>query len=197
MTYEVRRLKLCLMGDGAVGKTSLIHRFVHDRFDEKYKYTLGTSLCKKDVLFEEGPEGPFLANLVIWDIMGQQTLLPRFSRTYFKHADGALAVCDLTRPPSLSSLKDWIGHLEGISPNAHTVILANKSDLAEEIRIGQGDIEAFATPRETPWFLTSAKTGENVEAAFKALTARIVGGASLPRGVSTGRSTGEPMASES
>ncbi len=162
---EVKR-KVVLLGDAAVGKTSLVRRFVYDIFEDKYIMTIGTKVSKK--VIDVDWEGMHInLNLLIWDVLGQQGYT-QVQEAAFKGSDGALLVCDLTRKNTLHSIAHyWLPVLERVS-GVPAVLLANKSDL-ENWELSQEDVKDFADRLGMPYFLTSAKTGENVENAFRKL----------------------------
>src|SRR3990170_3177750 len=108
---EVRRMKMkiCLVGEAAVGKTSLIRRFVLDDFDDKYIQTLGTKVSKKELSLANPVGGSELkVDMTIWDIMGQKGFRELLKEAYFYGAKGIIAVCDVTRRSTLDDLDDWI-----------------------------------------------------------------------------------------
>src|SRR6058998_257115 len=104
---ESRRMKIkvCLVGEAAVGKTSLIRRFVLDDFDDKYIQTLGTKVSKKELSLP-GPagDGKLKVDMTIWDIMGQKGFRELLKEAYFYGAKGIFAVCDVTRRVTLDDL---------------------------------------------------------------------------------------------
>ena len=158
---HVVKKKVVLLGDGAVGKTSLIRRFVMNKFDEKYITTIGTRVSKKTITLEN-----YEITLLIWDILGQKGY-ERVQWASFKGADGALMVADLTRRSTLESLESyWIPQLYKISPGIPIVFLGNKRDLPNW-EISEDDLKTISDKYNTVYHLTSAKTGENVEQAFE------------------------------
>ena len=159
-------LKVCLLGDGAVGKTSLVHRFVYDAFDDKYIMSFGTKVSKKTVQLE-GTK----ADLMIWDILGQRAHESLHS-AYYRGAAGAFAVCDLTRRPTLDSLATWLSGFREVVGDAPVILLANKSDLPKAYDIGE--VREFGSTVGCEVLDTSAKTGLNVEDAFSRLTAKML-----------------------
>ncbi len=159
-------LKVCLLGDGAVGKTSLVHRFVYDVFDDKYIMSFGTKVSKKTVELADAR-----VDLMIWDILGQKTHESLHS-AYYRGAVGALAVCDFTRRPTLDSLSSWVSGFRGVVGEVPVLLLANKSDLPRSFDIE--DVRVFGSSVGCEVLETSAKTGANVEAAFSRLTTRIL-----------------------
>ncbi|KYK28726.1 MAG: hypothetical protein AYK23_05475 [Candidatus Proteinoplasmatales archaeon SG8-5] len=173
MDNEVRK-KVILLGDGAVGKTSLIRRYVEDQFDDDYIFTIGVKVTRKDVTIRKDGE-ELQVVLMIWDILGQ-TDYHQIQTESFKGASGALLVCDLTRKETLDSLgKYWIPQFEKAVGKVPRVILGNKADLrkkkmpAEEFTSGIQRMSMGSLCLET-----SAKTGQNVAEAFEAIAMQLV-----------------------
>ncbi len=172
---RVVKLKICLAGDGAVGKTSLIRRFVLDQYDDKYIQTLGAKVSKKVLtLFSRRHRQPVRSDLMIWDTMGQRTYRELFREAYFRDADGVLLVCDLTRRDTLLNLGPWMEAVRSTAGVIPFCLLFNKADLVDRAAISLQDIQAFSQKNGFPYFLTSAKTGENVTQGFEALVVRIL-----------------------
>lgn len=168
MAYKI---KILLLGDGSVGKTSLMKRFVYNQFSEEYVSTIGVNVVKKTVTIN-GRDVIFL----IWDILGQRSH-SELHRNFYMGAQGALAVGDLTRPETITSLNSWLTHLFENEGRLPVVVLGNKSDLLEpgSATNNEGEIIKVAYNYNSPYFLTSAKTGENVETAYSDLGRRILG----------------------
>jgi small GTP-binding protein len=159
-------LKLCLLGDGAVGKTSLVRRYVNDAFDDKYIVSFGTEVSKKSISV-----GDAQLDLMIWDILGQKTN-ESLHAAYYKGATGALAVCDYTRPETMRSLSSWVNGFRGVVGDMPVVILANKSDLDK--RFPLDEVVSLASSLKCDVLETSAKTGLNVEVAFGSISRKIL-----------------------
>jgi small GTP-binding protein len=168
---RLARLKVCMVGDEGVGKTSLIRRYVYSMYDEAYIRTVGTMISKREI---ELPEIGYQASMIVWDIMGRKDFMDLFKDAYFKHVRGVLAVFDITRPKTLDSLKDWIGGIKSSVGGIPTFILANKQDIRPEEGLADSDIERFCSAYACPWRRTSAKTGENVEQAFHDLAVHMI-----------------------
>ncbi len=168
------KFKICLVGEEAVGKTSLIHRFVSGAFDESYIRTLGAVVSKKTVKLGSMEGKPVVVDMVILDIMGKRTFLQLFKEAYFHGAKGILAVFDVTRKASLRDLTKWVdGVRDSVGP-VPVYTLGNKSDLSERREVTEQEASEVLSPYETPILYTSAKTGENVEQAFQSLAKTIV-----------------------
>ena len=156
--------KICLIGDPAVGKTSLIRKYVTDVFDDKYIGTLGTKVTKKRVLIEQ-PEINYDLTLAIWDILGQKEF-QRIQNMAYRGAKGVFLVCDLTRKDTLDNLQEWSNAIKQVTNEIPIVIVANKCDL-ENQAYGEDEIRNVSKSlNNSPYIITSAKTGDNVNEAF-------------------------------
>jgi small GTP-binding protein len=165
---DLMKVKVCFIGDAGVGKTSLIKRFVLDVFDDRYIATIGTKVTKKIVEVEESGNNVKVMMLV-WDIMGQKGFRELLREAYFFGAHGAIAVCDMTNKESLEELRYWIKALTDVAGDVPVVFAGNKADMENDRVINEADLQELASKYKTEAFLTSAKTGQNVEPLFKAL----------------------------
>jgi small GTP-binding protein len=169
--------KIALLGDSAVGKTSLIRRFVDDYFEDAYITTIGSKVSKK-VLTVPRPGGSTSLTLLIWDLLGR-TGYAGFQARTFVGVDGAILVADVARSETLESLERyWIPSLLRIVDRVPLVLAVNKVDLTKgrafdpesmgalTERLGMSASGATSPSR---WFPTSAKSGKNVPAVFEAL----------------------------
>ena len=164
------KLKLCLAGEPAVGKSSLIKRFVLDTYDDRYVATLGTKVIKKTVrLVDKVTNRPIKADLIIWDVMGTRSIRDLLKEAYYHGAHGVMAVLDLTRRETMYELDSWSKAIQTVAGTLPTQVVANKIDLVGQRQITDDDIARFCTARGWKFVTTSAKTGENVEQAFAAL----------------------------
>ncbi len=172
MEREILKTKICLVGDNAVGKTSLIRRYVLDMFDDKYLTTLGTKVSKREIEIPFPKENlTAKMDMLIWDIMGQHGFQELLKEAYFYGARGILAVVDITRRSTLAGLDDWIACVEQVAGHLPTLIAVNKTDLAGQAEFGLPEITERCDALGCGYFWTSAKTGENVEASFQRLAA--------------------------
>lgn len=159
--------KVCLLGDGGVGKTSLVRRYVEDSFRDEYIVSFGTKVSKK-VLELKDVE----LTLMLWDILGQKSDDPLHS-AYYKGANGALLVCDLTRPQTVDHLPKWKEDFLRAAPGAKIVLVANKADLDPKVPMDK--LEGVAGMMDGKMIMTSAKTGEGVESCFLELGRMVMG----------------------
>ncbi len=165
----ILKSKVCLVGEQGVGKTSLVLRFVHGVFDESYLRTLGAVAYKKTVDLDSVRRRAVRVDLSILDIMGNLTFLQLFREAYFHGVGGILAVADLTRRPTLAALLDWVEGIESSGGKRPTVLVLNKADLAGAADVDAAEIDEVAAKLDSVPLRTSAKTGANVEEAFRRL----------------------------
>ena len=166
---KIIQKKICLLGDFAVGKTSLVRQFVEGRFDEKYLSTIGVMVSRKSIARET-----HTLNLIIWDLVGGSEFANR-EVSYLAGSAGAMIVCDLTRPETLETLHEYARRVRVSNPNIALVMVGNKLDLTAERRIGNEQLTAVRQNLQSEFFLTSAKTAFGVEAAFQQLAYQLEG----------------------
>lgn len=162
---KIWKMKICLIGDAAVGKTSLVNKFVWNRFEDSYIATLGTKTMKKTIRINNNGTSHNMT-LLIWDILGQK-FFQKFQNVAYEGAKGAFIVVDLTREETLYSLDYWLYSLFKVAGEIPIVVLANKNDLKHSLE--ENEIREHIADYGFPFFLTSAKTGSNVESAFYTL----------------------------
>ncbi len=160
--------KICLLGEFGVGKTSLIQRFVEGRFDDKYLSTVGVKISRKILKRSYGE-----MNMLVWDLAGSNGIESSAS-TYMQGTTGALIVCDLTRRDTLITCENYARQVRTMNPAVKLVFAGNKVDMTKERLVSVPDMLAMLSVfGETTFFLTSAKTGEQVEEAFIDLAEKI------------------------
>jgi small GTP-binding protein len=165
------KLKILLCGPAAVGKTSLIHRFIKSKFASDYKLTVGVDILTKEVEYNPGE----IATLSIWDIGGQE----RFSfirTTFYKGASGVLLVFDLSRAATWDSIKNWRAEVKQFAGDIPFVLIGNKVDLVPEVGevIDRDECQEYAEDQDSIYIETSAKDGTRVDDAFVELTSLII-----------------------
>jgi small GTP-binding protein len=159
----VMRKKVCMLGGFAVGKTSLVSRFVSSIFSDSYLTTVGVKIDKKTVPLDAGAS----MNLVLWDIYGEdefQTVLD----SYLRGASGYLLVADGTRYATLETVVTLQQRAEAVIGRVPFLLLMNKSDLDREWQVDERALVKLVE-RGWPVLKTSAKTGVGVEEAFMKL----------------------------
>ena len=168
--------KICLLGSFAVGKTSLVERFVYNRFDEKYLTTVGVKISQKIMPpIQDRKSGQMIQhNFLIWDIAGFEKF-DHVAKNYLRGAAGALGVADLTRPDTIGQLKDFCDQFQAVSPEAFCIIIGNKLDIFDNNPMTLSHLEKITAHYETEYRLTSAKTGEHIDDAFFMLSKKIQG----------------------
>lgn len=149
-----------MVGDFAVGKTSLTQQFVNQIFSEQYLTTIGVKIDTKHVESSNGQR----CKLVVWDVAGRDSLTP-LQINYLMGASGFLLVVDGTRRESIDSVKFLVDSARKKIPNAPFIILLNKHDLDNDWKFDDKDQNLF-TKNGWKFLTSSAKTGENVETAF-------------------------------
>lgn len=152
--------KIVLLGHFGVGKTSLMKRFIDDSFSEDYKVTLGVQIQKKEVELRSGRKLP----LIIWDVEGN-TSVKNARLSYLLGSNGFIYVFDATRVDTFSELNEEIEFLTEHYPNAKIKVIGNKIDLVSK----QSLIDILGAKEIKFDYLTSAKTGENVNDMFQEL----------------------------
>lgn len=165
--------KVCLLGDFAVGKTSLIRRFVYNRFEDQYLSTIGVKVSRKTVFVPRSEEMVELI-IMLWDLAGGQEF-DNVRTSYLRGVSGGVLVCDLCRASTLDSLPKYTNELAHINAKLPLVIAANKADLLDQHQVGIDQVEKVASILNAPYYLTSAKQGEGVETLFRQLGKLLIG----------------------
>lgn len=156
--------KVILIGHFGVGKSSLVQRFVHQKFSDKYITTIGVKIDKKIVEVDG-----FQVTMIIWDIAGEDSQ-QKVPTSYRLGAHGALYVFDISRPSTYENIQAELEYLEEIIPGIPVQVLANKSDLMSE----EERQEIIGSLPTNGVFETSAKSGLHVEEAFALLAKSMV-----------------------
>ena len=162
-----KRSKMVLLGDTAVGKSCIVGRFIRNEFFEFQEPTIGAAfstgkveLEQQDVYFE------------IWDTAGQEryrSLAPM----YYRGAQGAMVVYDITSNDSFNGAQSWIRELLSRAPNCFILLVGNKSDLEKDREIDNTTVENYAEQSNIHHILVSAKKNINVLKAFEILAEHV------------------------
>lgn len=161
--------KVCLVGDFAVGKTSLFNRFVYNRFSEAYQSTIGVRVQRKIV----NVYGNDLA-LVLWDTEGGQDS-SSLKESYLSGAAGAVVVCDLTRASTILHCEEYTQVLRRRNPHICIALAGNKLDLLPPDHTHIAVAQRIAQLAGAPLTLSSASSGAGVEELFRMLGEELLG----------------------
>ncbi|MFX1295245.1 MAG: GTP-binding protein [Promethearchaeota archaeon] len=162
--------KVVILGDGGVGKTSLLLRFVQKSFDQEYKSTIGTNIMRIDYKVLDKITVAF----ALWDLAGQQ-YFQKVRSMYLSGCQAAMFVYDVTRPDTLLNLKNWQNELFSIAgSDVKMLMVGNKIDLVDERKIAFEEGKKVADELGFSYLETSAKTGDNVRRAFGSLAFLLV-----------------------
>jgi len=161
-------LKVIILGDSGVGKTSLMHQYVNKKFSASYKATIGADFLTKEVLVDDR-----LVTMQLWDTAGQERF-QSLGVAFYRGADCCVLVYDVNNSKSFDTLDSWrdefLIQASPMDPESFPfVVLGNKVDAGEDKRvISSKRAAAFCQAKGgIPYFETSAKEGVNVEQAFE------------------------------
>lgn len=156
------RRKVCLLGASGVGKSSLVRRFVEDRFDEDCGSSTAMAIFKGTLEF-----GDISLELMLWDPDGSEDR-GQYNRSFISGASGLVFVVDATRPQTLDHLLEAQTKERGFIGARPAVLVVNKADLTGDFALTKDQLDT-ASKLDWCWLRASAKTGENVTEAFTKL----------------------------
>ena len=160
--------KVVLLGDSGVGKTSLVRRFVIDEFSDKYIATIGAKVTKKNIDYKL-PSRTIYLTMMIWDILGQREFR-KLRSTGIRDTSGVILVADLTNQESILGLVEfWYPQVQETEGDVPAIIIGNKCDLLPPDAPAMKQVTSIADEKTSPYFFCSAKTGFNIENAFKSI----------------------------
>lgn len=164
-------MKLCLIGDQAVGKTSLAHRFIKRSFPTVYKATIGVDVLSRTIdLLDQRVE------ISLWDFSGQ-SLFSRVRSTFYRAAVGIIVVFDVANENSFSNIQAWWDearkNVESETP-PEAILLGNKSDLITLREVDDYTAHELGVKNGLKYYPVSAKTGDKVELAILELIQKIL-----------------------
>jgi len=167
-TQNIFQFKLVLLGDSAVGKSSLVLRFVKGQFHEYQESTIGAAFLTQTVTLDETT-----IKFEIWDTAGQEryhSLAPM----YYRGAQAAIVVYDITVPETFGRAKSWVKELQRqASPNIVIALVGNKTDLDQKRAVPTDDAQSYADDNALLFLETSAKSGMNVNEVFVAIAHKL------------------------
>ena len=156
---KTKPLKLLLIGDSNVGKTSLLLRYINNSFTEKYIATIGVEFKSKDVTLNNNTY-----KIHIWDTAGQERY-KSITKNFYKHAEGIIFVYDITKKETFDNLKNWISNAEN-ETDFKIIIVGNKLDMESRREVSIEQLKKLAKKKNCKYFETSAKDNINVENLF-------------------------------
>ena len=173
---SVESFKVVLVGESGVGKTSIISQFIDQTFQEDQQSTTGGAFSTKSVVCDGGK----ILKFEIWDTAGQERYRS-LTTMFYKDANAAVMVYDVTRKESFEELKNyWAGQIKESSPeNIILVIAANKSDLIEYETVDEGEARNFAKEISAIFISTSAKNSEGINNLFEEIAKKYTGSSNI------------------
>ena len=164
------QFKLIMLGDVAVGKTSIVTRFVDNEFKSTYHCTVGVEYKVKSLKLD-----PYTnVNLKIWDTCGEEKYRT-ITRQYYRNSNGVVLVFDLTNKNSFDKLSGWLNDIKEYGPNDICIILVgNKSDVQDRKLSLFEEGKKLAMNYKMPYIEVSAKTGTNVLSMFENITKKMI-----------------------
>ncbi|KAK7518939.1 ras family-domain-containing protein [Phyllosticta citricarpa] len=190
------QFKLVLLGESAVGKSSLVLRFVKDQFDDYRESTIGAAFLTQTIALDETTTVKF----EIWDTAGQERY-KSLAPMYYRNANCAVVVYDITQASSLDKAKAWVKELQRqANENIIIALAGNKLDLVTESpdkrAIPAADAEQYAREAGLLFFETSAKSAENVRELFTAIAKKLPLDQAGPRSIRSGPRPGVDLRPE-
>lgn len=175
---QVFKAKVCLVGEAAVGKTSLVRRYVEDAFSDQYISTLGSKVSLKRIWLKSRADASksLEVQISLWDLIGERSYLESLHQEYLRGAHGLIAVADITRYSSFEALDEWIPRALRVTGEVPMALVVNKIDLRDQVMCLYDDHEPAQKAEAHHGFAawTSAKTGEGVNDTFGRLAADMV-----------------------
>ena len=165
----MHKVKIVLVGSHHTGKTSIVNKYVLNKFTQHTISTTQPAFCQKQITYRDHQ-----LSLEIWDTAGQERY-HALSPLFYRDADAGIVVFDLTDQESYDKAQKWIDELKKArGDNIHIAIAGNKVDLIDKRVISNSDGQKLAQTINAPYFETSAKTAENIEALFNSISDHIV-----------------------
>ena len=166
--------KICLLGDFNVGKTSLVRRFIEDKFSDRYLSTVGVKVSRKSVEIKTDKEISWL-DLLVWDLEGN-TKFKSITPSYIKGASGSIIVADLSRSDTLKNLDRHLQLFFEVNPDSKAIVALNKADLIPTEKLAKlvENYQSRNFPKILSVYATSAKTGDFVNEMFESIAQAIM-----------------------
>ena len=153
------RIKLLIIGDSAVGKTSMLLKYTDNFFPESHLATIGVEFKTKEVEYNG-----YNIELQVWDTAGQERF-KSITKSFFRNANGIIFVYDITQKNTFKNVKDWIKDSEVNDFGFQRILVGNKIDLQNKRQVSLEDAKEWADKKNMEVIETSAKTGANIDKA--------------------------------
>ena len=153
------RIKLLIIGDSAVGKTSMLLKYTDNFFPESHLATIGVEFKTKEVEYNG-----YKIELQVWDTAGQERF-KSITKSFFRNANGIIFVYDITQKNTFKNVKDWIKDSEVNDFGFQRILVGNKIDLQNKRQVSLEDAKEWADKKNMEVIETSAKTGANIDKA--------------------------------
>ena len=163
ITKKKISLKILLLGDTEVGKTSLLLKYIDHVFPEEHIATIGVEYKVKFIVKDD-----YNIKLQIWDTAGQERF-HSITKSIYRNTNGVLFVYDITKKSTFKNIKNWIKDTENVDKEIKGVIIGNKIDLDENREIEEDDLKELSNKKNMPALECSAKNNINVNEAFNRL----------------------------
>ena len=163
-------LKILLVGDTSVGKTSILSKYIDDIFEENQISTIGVEYKVKSLIINGRK-----INLRIWDSSGQERFRS-ITQSFFRNAEGILYIFDLTEKKTFEGVKQWLIDSESYNLNIKKILVGNKVDLIEKRKVEKEIIDNFVKKIQLKYYEMSAKDGTNIDNVFRELAEMILSG---------------------
>ena len=157
------KLKLLIIGDSAVGKTSMLLKYTDNFFPESHLATIGVEFKTKDIQYNG-----YNINLQVWDTAGQERF-KSITKSFFRNANGIIFVYDITQKNSFKNVKDWIKDSEANDTGFKRILVGNKIDLQNKRQVKLNEVKDWADKKNLEVIEASAKTGANIDKAVMKL----------------------------
>ncbi|CAL5228413.1 g11543 [Coccomyxa viridis] len=163
-----QKAKFVLLGEGRVGKTSLVSRIIHNTFNDSQQATVQAAFTSKTVEVDKQQ-----VEVAFWDTAGQERF-HSLAPLYYRDADAALLVYDITDKQTLQQVQNWVKELQAMVGAITLTILGNKSDMAKQQAVAEEEARGYAQSIGAEHHYVSAKTGEGISAALRQTVHRVL-----------------------
>ena len=163
--------KIILIGNSVVGKSSILQRYIQKVFQESFSSTIGVDFFMKSINI-----GDKSIKLQLWDTAGTEKFRS-ITTGYYRGADAAFVVFDLSSKSSFKNLNEWIeSYYKYSNPDVekNVILIGNKSDLVDKIEVTKEEIEKFIKDNNINYFETSAKDGKNIDECFTFIAEKLM-----------------------